>query len=83
MVIAIERHKSGIRYRARELSALAEGDEIVADAMKNDRRGFDHRQQIQDIDAADRRRKLRLVFARVRHSRQVQKPLNLFRRSGR
>jgi enoyl-CoA hydratase/carnithine racemase len=63
MVLAIEWHKSGIRYRAREKPALTEGDEIVANAMKDDCRNLDHRQQVDDINLTDGHSEFCLTFA--------------------
>src|SRR5580700_8875965 len=52
MVLAIEWHKSGTRYRAREKPALTERYKMVVNAMKNDRRHLDQRQQVYDVNAS-------------------------------
>jgi hypothetical protein len=67
MVLAIEGHKSGIGYRAREKPALTEGDEIVANAMKDDCRSLDHRQQVDDINLSCLR-SLEFIFPHHRQS---------------
>jgi len=55
MVLAVERHKSGIRDRGREPPAQVERNKPVVDAVKDDG-GYTHlRQQINNVDIIDRR----------------------------
>src|SRR5262249_26222121 len=84
MILAVERHKSGISNRGSEAPAMVEGYKPVVDAVKDDRRHRDLRQQVDNVDIIDRPSQVYTGSpVGMRGARKLDERLELLRGSGR